>query len=397
MPPTTGRSRSRWRRMLPDVARLRRKLEGASDPAVLELVPSRRRGDDSSVLSGFGALASDSLDPGSSRATSRTPSTQADRRHDQRRAVEARLQMAARRLPAPARRSAACTRGSRRRSRSTSGRSTGSRPCWCGTRRRCCSAAPPPRATRCRTRAWRPRPRTRTPCGGACSACGCSSPTTSATPSSRALWAALERRVLRAPSTSWSPSSPRSGCGCSPSGRSSTAPTTMSSHLALAGGQSTPLLQHLARLAGSELAAGIGDHRHAADLLRSVVDEGSEHGLHAARAGGRRPPRRARGRARPGRRAHAPSRPSTTSSARWSAARARSTGAGCRAPRCAPATATSRGRPPPARRRARSPPGTACRCSPPGARPAAHRLPAQRRASSRSRRGDDDAPGARAG
>ena len=53
---------------------------------------------------------------------------------------------------------------------------------------------------------------------------------------------------------------------------------TMSSHLALAGGQSWPLLQHLARLAGSELAAGIGDHRQAADLLRSVVDEGMSTG-----------------------------------------------------------------------------------------------------------------------
>jgi hypothetical protein len=53
---------------------------------------------------------------------------------------------------------------------------------------------------------------------------------------------------------------------------------TMSSHLALAGGQSWPLLQHLARLAASELAASIGDHRHAADLLRSVVDEGVSSG-----------------------------------------------------------------------------------------------------------------------
>ena len=31
-------------------------------------------------------------------------------------------------------------------------------------------------------------------------------------------------------------------------------------------------------MAGSELAAGIGDHRHAADLLRSVVDEGMSTG-----------------------------------------------------------------------------------------------------------------------
>ena len=259
--------------MLPDAARLRRKLEGASDPRVLELVPSQRRGDDSSVLSGFGALASDTPDTGQLESYLKDAVTQADRRHDQRRAVEARLQMAA----------AVCL--PRRAFRDVHA--------WVEA-----ALALDVRPVD-RLKAVLVRHATAVLLGGAATARVALQEASVAAeaahedalwwrllgmrvliahdlgdPEFESLWAKLESRVLKGSVDEVVPELAAIGLRVLAEREELDRAATMSSHLALAGGQTTPLLQHLARLGGSELAAGIGDHRHAADLLRSVVDEG---------------------------------------------------------------------------------------------------------------------------
>lgn len=81
--------------MLPRAARLQRKLRSASDPRALGLVPARHEPEQTSALDGFGALSGVAGDPARLEAQLADVIQQADRRSDQRRAVEGRLQMAA--------------------------------------------------------------------------------------------------------------------------------------------------------------------------------------------------------------------------------------------------------------------------------------------------------------
>ncbi len=53
---------------------------------------------------------------------------------------------------------------------------------------------------------------------------------------------------------------------------------TMEQHLPLAGGPADAVDDQLARIAGAELALALGDHRHALDQLRSVVEDGPTSG-----------------------------------------------------------------------------------------------------------------------
>jgi hypothetical protein len=89
-----------------------------------------------------------------------------------------------------------------------------------------------------------------------------------------ALWERLEQRVLAGTADEMVPELAAIGLRVLVEREELDRAMAMSSALALAGNQNWPLLEHLARLAGSDLAAGLGDHRHAADLLRSVVEEG---------------------------------------------------------------------------------------------------------------------------
>jgi hypothetical protein len=52
----------------------------------------------------------------------------------------------------------------------------------------------------------------------------------------------------------------------------------MDQHLPLAGGPPSAVTDQLARLAGAELAVALGDHRHAMDQLRSLVEDGPTSG-----------------------------------------------------------------------------------------------------------------------
>ena len=139
----------------------------------------------------------------------------------------------------------------------------------------------------------------------------------------------------------------------------------MVDHLPLTGG-SALVLQHLARLSRADLAESYGEQRHAADLLRSVVEGGAESGctLLVPEAAARlvvleasSSPGGGRGALRPaGRERRGDERP----------ARARRSSGGWPGLRCAPPRATTPGRCAPATRRWPWPAGTACRCSAPG-------------------------------
>jgi DNA-binding SARP family transcriptional activator len=259
--------------LLPSVSRLRRKLEGVSDPRSLEVGRSQSAGDDSSVLSGLGVLAADTLDLARLEDYLKDVVEEADRRHDQRRAVGGRLQMAA----------AVCL--PRRDFRAAhqwveAALALDARPAE-------------------RLRAVVVRHVTAVLLGGAATARTALRDAAVAAeaageealqwrllgmrvlvahdlgdPDFEALWRRLEQRVTSGSVDEMVPELAAIGLRVVVEREELDRATTMSAHLALAGGQSWPLLTHLARLASSELAEGVGDHRQAADLLRSVVDEG---------------------------------------------------------------------------------------------------------------------------
>ena len=130
------------------------------------------------------------------------------------------------------------------------------RRCWSGTRPPCCSAAPPRRARSLREASvaaeaagedalqWRllgMRVLVAHDLGD---------------PDFERLWRRLEERVTSGTVDELVPELAAIGLRVLAEREELDRATTMSSHLALAGGQSWPLLHHLARLAGSELAAG---------------------------------------------------------------------------------------------------------------------------------------------
>lgn len=262
---------------LPQASRLRRKLRAAADPRALELVPSQRRGDDSSALSGFGTVGASTSDTPHLEEYLRDAVEQADRRRDSRRAVEARLQMAA----------GVCLpqrdfRGVHQ---------------WVEA-----ALVLDPRPVD-RLRAVIARQVTPVLMGGAATA---REPLEAASraaedaeeddvwwrllgmrvlvahdlgdPAFDALWRKLDERVRRGAVDELVPELATIGLRVLAEREELDHAETMAAHLALAGGQTTPVLQHLARLAAAELATALGDNRQAVELLGSVVDEGSATG-----------------------------------------------------------------------------------------------------------------------
>ena len=259
--------------LLPSVTRLRRKLEEVSDPRAMEGVRPQGPADDTSVLTGLGAPGLDSLDLAQLEDHLRDLVEQADRRHDVRRAVGGRLQMAAAVL-LPRRDfrgvqewvdgAMALDARPADRLRAVVVRHVTSVLLGGGARARSAlaEAAAAAEAAGERALGWRllgMRVLVAHDLGD---------------PDFEALWERLERRVLTGAADEMVPELAAIGLRVLVEREELDRATTMSSALALAGSQSWPLLEHLARLAGSDLAAGLGDHRHAADLLRSVVEEG---------------------------------------------------------------------------------------------------------------------------
>jgi hypothetical protein len=233
--------------------------------------------DSSSVLTGLGAPAVDTADVGQLEDYLRDVVEQADRRHDQRRAVGGRLQMAA----------AVCL--PRRDFRAVQE--------WVDAAL-ALDARPVDRL-----RAVVVRHTTSVLLGGAARARSALKGASAAAeasgeqalrwrllgmrvlvahdlgePDFEPLWSKLEQRVLCGAVDEVVPELAAIGLRVLVEREELDRATTMSAHLVLTGSQSWPLLEHLARLAGSDLAAGLGEHRHAADLLRSVVDEGLSSG-----------------------------------------------------------------------------------------------------------------------
>ncbi len=259
-------------RMLPQAARLRRKLDTASDPRALEVVPSGRVSDGSSVLGGDTATGA-GADPKQVEAYLLDVIEQADRRHDQRRAVEARLQMA----------SAVCLprrdfKGVHRWVEAA--RRLDARP---GDRLRAvliaqftpvllggaaAARAPLEEASRAAEAAGEERLRWHLLGMRVVVAHDLG------LPEYEALWAELEQHVLHGPVDQLVPELAAIALRVLAEREELDGAATMASHLALAGGQGSLVLQHLARLASSELASAVGEHRQAADLLRGVVEEG---------------------------------------------------------------------------------------------------------------------------
>ena len=258
--------------MLPQVGRVGRKLESAADPRALELVPQQRLGADS-VSDGFGALRPGD-DVQALEAGLRDAVEQADRRHDQRRAVEARLQLAA----------AVCL--PRREFREV--------------QRWVCEAMALDARLVDRLRAVLVSQMTSALFGGAASARSALEDASQAAeaaheerlwwrllalrvlvahdlgdPDFPALWARLEQRVTSGPADDLVPVLAVVGVRVLAEREELDSAAAMSACLTVPGVPPTPLLLQMSRLAAGDLAAAQGDHRQATDLLRSVVEEGT--------------------------------------------------------------------------------------------------------------------------
>ncbi|WP_298456728.1 BTAD domain-containing putative transcriptional regulator [uncultured Cellulomonas sp.] len=89
-----------------------------------------------------------------------------------------------------------------------------------------------------------------------------------------ALWRVLRDRVLRGAVDDLIPELAALGLRICVEREELDLAQAMSQHLPFAGGPASVLVDQLARLAGSELAGAMGDHRHATEQLRSVVEDG---------------------------------------------------------------------------------------------------------------------------
>lgn len=258
--------------LLPEAPRLRRKLEGTADRRILEMAPLHGSSDASSVLAGLGVPSPGHPDA-ALEATLRDAADQADRRRDHRAAVRARLQMAAAvRLP-------------RREFRAVH-----------ELVEQTLRLAPRPEE---RLRGVLVRHAAAVLLGGARTAL---EPLEIASRAAEAageealswrllglrvlvahdlgdvgfepLWRRLSDRVLTGKVDDLVPELAIVGLRVLVEREEYDLAGTMSAHLPVAGGQSSLLMQHLARLASADLAAGLGEHRRAGDLLRSVLDTG---------------------------------------------------------------------------------------------------------------------------
>ena len=262
--------------LLPSASRLRRKLEGASDPRAVEMLPAQRPGDEPSIPGALGTRIASAPDR-ALEASLRDAVEQADRRRDSRRSVAARLDMAAAvHLP---------------------------RRDFRGVHQWVEQALALDARPAERLRAVLVRQAAPVLLGGAQNARDVLEQASEAAESASeealwwhllgmrvlvahdlgepgfdALWKQLSDRVLSGAVDELVPELATIGLRVLAEREEYDLAATMSHHLSVAGGLATTVMQNLARLASAELAAGIGDNRHATDLLRSIVAEGSDTG-----------------------------------------------------------------------------------------------------------------------